>query len=130
MSGTMNTCVLVGRVGKDPEVRHTAKGDKVVSFSLATDRWKKGDPPDWHQVVVFGKAADFVAEYVTKGSSVAVKGAIRYESWEKDGQKRTATKINAEGVTLVGGGRSKDEPADHPGEPEKPFEADDSDVPF
>lgn len=117
MSGTMNVWCGVGRVGKDPEVRHTRQGDKVVSFSLATDRWKKGDPTDWHTIVCFGKTADFAEKYVTKGSSVAVKGAIRYEKWEdQNGQKRESTKINADAVELVGGGKRRDDndAADHP----------------
>jgi len=119
-------------VGRDPEVRHTQKGEKVVNFSLATDRWRKGaaSETDWHEVVVFGQTGEFVANYVKKGSCVIVRGAIRYETWEdKHGQKRTSTKINAAMVELISGGRSKDEPADHPA-PEKPFEAGDDDVPF
>lgn len=135
MAGTMNVWCGVGRVGRDPETRFTKGGERVVNFSLATDRWKKGET-DWHQVVVFGKAADFCAEYVTKGSSVAIQGAIRYEKWvDKNGQNRESTKIHANSVDLVGGKRHEDA-QDHPTEPRMSqsdnaeFVAGDDDVPF
>lgn len=131
MSASVNSVVLVGRLGKDPEVRVTQGGDLIVSFSVATsERWTKGgqkhERTDWHRVEMFGKSGEFVRDYCVKGSLVAVEGSVRYEEWtDKDGKKRHATKIRAQRVNLLAGGRPKD------AQPEQAaFEATDDDVPF
>lgn len=126
----VNMAVLCGRLGRDPESRHTQKGERVVSFSLATDGYRKDDGPDWHNVTAFGQPADFLAEYARKGAIVHVVGRIRYEEWtDKDGTKKKATKIIADRVRLISGGKPREDAADHP-TAEQPFAADDSDVPF
>lgn len=124
----MNVVVLGGRIGRDPETRHTQSGEKVVMFSLATDGRKKGET-DWHTVVTFGQSAEFAERHFTKGASVLVQGRIKYEEWTaKDGTSRKATKVMADRVEFGGSAaRRDDEPA-----PTKPgeFQATDEDVPF
>jgi single-strand DNA-binding protein len=137
MSGSLNLVVLVGRVGREVEMRYTAGGDPIANFSLATsERWTKGgekqERTEWHQVVVFGKTAQFVGSYVQKGSLVLVEGNIRYEEYtDRDGHKRTATKIRASKVELLSGKGDRNErtgPTQE--EPQAAFQAEDSDLPF
>jgi single-strand DNA-binding protein len=106
--------VIVGRVGRDPE----RKGEhSPAKFSVATDRKVKGEKiTDWHDVIAFGKQADFVMQYISKGREVAVTGRLTVESWEaKDGSgKRSKHVIVADTVQGVGGkGDARD--GDRPG---------------
>lgn len=106
--------VIVGRVGRDPERKGEASPAK---FSVATDRKVKGEKiTDWHDVIVFGKQADFVMAYITKGREVAITGRLTVESWEaRDGSgKRSKHVIVADTVQGVGGkGEARD--GDRPG---------------
>ena len=102
---SVNKVILIGRLGRDPEMQYTAEGQAVTRFSLATDRY---GPPgtahetDWHQVVCFGKVAEFAGEYLGKGRLVCVVGRIAYHSWEaKGGQKRRTTEIVASEVVGI-----------------------------
>lgn len=102
---SVNKVILVGRLGKDPEAR--ASGDlKIVKFSLATDRFGKGkdDGPDWHNVVCFGRTAELCEQYLTKGRQVYIEGRISYNKYEKDGETKYFTEINANEVRFLGGG--------------------------
>jgi len=137
-----NRVVLLGNVGKDPEVRYTQGGDAVVSVSLATsEKWKakdgqKQERTEWHRLEAWGKTAEVVRDYVKKGDPLLVEGSIRYEEWEKDGQKRFTTKIRVSTVQLLGSRR--DGTDRNGGEDRKPSQAapvkdafiDDEDVPF
>lgn len=89
----MNQVILIGRLGKDPEMGE--KGEfKWANFSLATnDRSGKEELTNWHNVTVFEKTAENCAKYLSKGSLCAVTGSIRYEQYEKDGQTKYMTKI-------------------------------------
>jgi len=104
MAGTMNVAVLVGRLGKDPEMRYIPSGKAITAFSLATDHsYKKGDEwvneTDWHNVECWGDLAERMNTRLKKGSLVAVEGEIRYESWTgEDGNKRYKTKIVATSI--------------------------------
>lgn len=120
----MNMAILLGRIGKDLELKQ-AGGTSVVNFTLATDeRWtdKQGQAQqktEWHKVAVFGKQAETCAEYLHKGSSVLVRGSVQTREWiGKDNQKNYTTEIRAEHVEFLGqgGGKKKDhdEPADPP----------------
>lgn len=100
MAGDLNRGTLIGRLGKDPEIRNTGNGKPVASFSIATsDKWKDRDgnekeTTEWHNVVVFREAtARFCEHYVKKGDQVYVEGQIKTRSWEKDGVKRYSTEI-------------------------------------
>jgi single-strand DNA-binding protein len=100
----MNKVILLGNMGKDPEVKYTSANLAIASFSLATSSsWKdksgeRTEKTEWHNVTVYGKLAEIVGEYFRKGDSLMVEGEIRYEEWEKDGVKRNATKIVATNI--------------------------------
>jgi single-strand DNA-binding protein len=104
----MNRAIIVGRLGRDPEVKTTASGLTIATLAVATDdREKKGTDwvkvTDWHQVVVFGQPAEFIAEFGRKGASVAVEGRMKMEKYVgKDGIEKLAFKILADRVELVG----------------------------
>ena len=104
----MNKSIIVGRLGRDPEVRTTQSGMAVCNLAVATDdREKRGGEwvkvTDWHQVVCFGNDAEFAGKYLTKGSSVAVEGkAKRRKYTDKNGAERESFEIVADRVEAVG----------------------------
>lgn len=93
MSRGVNSIHIVGRLGRDPELRQTANGKSVVNFTVATKNFR--DETQWHRVVAWGKTADFAANYLTKGDLVYVQGEMQYREWEQNGQKRTSAEISA-----------------------------------
>ncbi len=104
----INKAILVGRLGKDPEVRYTPDGAMVTSFSLATDeQWKdksgeKVQKTEWHNIVTFGKLAEICGNYLAKGLLVYIEGRIRTRAWEgKDGVKRYTTEIIAQDMKML-----------------------------
>lgn len=109
---SINKALLVGNVGKEPEIKSFASGDRIAVFSLATsESWKdkageKQTHTDWHNVVISGRAADVVEKYVHKGDQVAVDGKIKNRSWDdKEGNKRYSTEIHSMNITLMGSKR-------------------------
>jgi single-strand DNA-binding protein len=110
MAKGLNKVFLLGNVGKDPEIRSTAGGMTVASFTLATaDRKKEGanwvDSTEWHNIVCFQRTAEIVRDYVKKGSQILVEGKITNRSWDdkESGQKRYKTEILVNELTLLGG---------------------------
>src|SRR5580704_9099159 len=110
MAKGVNKVFLLGNVGKDPEIRATAGGMTVASFTLATaDRKKEGanwvDSTEWHNIVCFQRTAEIVRDYVKKGSQLLVEGKITNRSWDdkESGQKRYKTEILVNELTLLGG---------------------------
>ncbi len=103
--GTINKVILIGNLGKDPEVFTTQSGTKIVSFSLATsERFKKRngeveEKTQWHRVKLFGKIAEIGEQYLKKGNSVYIEGRIEYSQYEE----KYYTDIIATNVTLMGG---------------------------
>lgn len=103
----VNKAILLGNLGKDPEIRYTPQGTAVCNFSIATSRtWKgkdgvKKEETDWHSIVCFDRLAESCAEFLRKGSKVYVEGRIKTEKWEKDGEARQATKIYAQAVQFL-----------------------------
>lgn len=104
MSGSINKAILIGNVGKQPDIRTMQNGGKVANFSLATsERWtdkgsgEKKERTEWHRIVVFGNLAEVVEKYVHKGSKVYVSGAIQTRKYEKDGQDHYTTEIVLQG---------------------------------
>jgi single-strand DNA-binding protein len=99
MPFNLNRVELIGRLGQEPELRYTGDGLAVAKLNLATDRpTRPGAQPetDWHQIVCWGKLAEFAGQYLAKGRLVFVAGRLTYRSWEgKDGQQRRATEIVA-----------------------------------
>jgi len=119
----INKAMLIGRLGKDPEVRYTPDGTMVTNFNLATDeQWKdksgeKVQKTEWHRIVTFGKLAEICGNYLVKGKLVFVEGRIQTRSWEdKDGVKRFTTEIVASNMQMLDSkGQSKtmeDSPSD------------------
>ncbi len=98
----MNRVVLIGNVGKDPEIRYAQSGMAICNFSIATTKMAKGEKKtSWHNILCFDKTAENVSKYVVKGSKVAVSGEIQYSEWEKDGQKHYKTEIIANEIEFL-----------------------------
>ncbi len=154
---SVNKVILIGNLGRDPEMRYTQGGEPIANFSLATsENWtdkggQKQERTEWHRVEVFGKTAQVVRDYCTKGKQVYLEGNIRYEEWtDKDGNKRNTTKIRVSGpnsrLVLLGSrgdggggarysGGAAGEPetgpgATAPGPGGEDYQASDEDVPF
>jgi single-strand DNA-binding protein len=108
---SVNKVILVGNLGKDPEVRFTPSGRAVATFRLATtDSWMdqesgRQERTEWHNVVVWGKQAESCGQYLAKGRQVYIEGSIRSRSYDdKEGNKRYITEIVAQRVQFLGGG--------------------------
>jgi len=109
MSG-VNKVILVGNLGANPEMRFTQGGQAVANLRIATtERWtdkngQKQEATEWHRVVVWGKQAEIVGQYLTKGRQVFIEGSIRTRQWQdQQGQKRYTTEIVARNVQMLGG---------------------------
>jgi len=106
----VNKAIILGSVGKDPDMRSTADGTQIANFSVATSEsykdksGKKVENTEWHRVSAFGKLAEIIGQYVTKGSKVYIEGKIRTRSYDKDGQKVYTTEIVASELQMLGGG--------------------------
>jgi len=106
----VNKAILIGNLGRDPELRYTQNGQAVANFTLATNEsWtdKSGERverTEWHRIVAWGKVGELCAQYLSKGRTVYVEGRIQTREWEdKDGNKRSTTEINAQTVQFLGG---------------------------
>ena len=110
MAYALNKVMLIGNLGKDPELRYTATGVAVANFSIATnDSWtdkdgNKVEHTEWHRIIVWRRLAEICGEYLTKGKKVYIEGRLRSRSWEdKDGIKRYTTEIEARDMIMLGG---------------------------
>jgi single-strand DNA-binding protein len=136
----INKVILIGNLGKDPELRYTPSGTAVASFSLATsEKWKDRegnmqDKTEWHNIVVWGRQAEIAKEYLAKGRQVYIEGRIQTRSWDdKDGNKRYTTEIIAQRLNFLGtrdqgGASAPDMPPEAP--PPGDLGAEDDDLPF
>ena len=109
--GSVNKAILVGNLGRDAEMRFTSGGTPVATVSLATterfnDRdGNKKEDTQWHRIVIWGKTAESIHQYLTKGKQIYVEGRIETKEWtNKEGQKVKSTEIRADKVVLLGGG--------------------------
>jgi len=109
--GSVNKVILVGNLGRDAELRYTPGGAAVATLNLATTEvWndKQGqrqEKTEWHRVVLWGKQAETLQEYLVKGKQIYVEGRLQTRQWDdKDGNKRYTTEIKADRITLLGGG--------------------------
>ena len=109
--GSVNKVILVGNLGRDAEVRSTASGAAVSTLNLATTEvWndKQGqrqEKTEWHRIVLWGRQAESLQEYLVKGKQIYVEGRLQTRQWDdKDGNKRYTTEIKADRITLLGGG--------------------------
>jgi single-strand DNA-binding protein len=111
----INKVILLGNIGKDPEIRTFDNGKKKANFSLATSesyRDKEGnkiDKTEWHNIVFWGPVVDVIEKYVKKGKQLYVEGKIATRSFEKDGQTRYITEIEGQNLTLIGSGGGNNE---------------------
>lgn len=103
MRKMVNKVILVGRLGKSPELKHTPNGNAVAQFSLATsEKFKDKEQTEWHNIVVWGKLAEVVSQYLTKGSQVYLSGKITTRSWEdKEKNVKYKTEIVADTVQFL-----------------------------
>ncbi len=135
---TLNKVLLIGNLGRDPEVRYTASGTAVASFSLATaEKFKnKGgeweERTEWHNIILWGRLADIAGEYLAKGKSVFIEGRLQTRKWQdRDGKDRFTTEIVGEKMQMLsrkeGNGRNEeaaqghDEPVPLPSDDDEPF---------
>ncbi len=109
--GSVNKVILVGNLGRDAELRYTPGGAPVATLNLATtEMWndkagQRQEKTEWHRVVLWGKTAESLNEYLTKGKQIYVEGRLQTRQWDdKDGNKRYTTEIRGDRVVLLGGG--------------------------
>lgn len=141
----VNRVILIGNLGRDPELRRTPNGSSVVSFTLATtERWtdkngQRQEKTEWHNIVAWGKLAEIANQYLKKGRTAYIDGRISSRSWDdRDGNKRQRTEIIANQIQFLGGGGasqgagpteiSVEEPNDAPNNFAEPISEDD--LPF
>lgn len=131
----LNKAMIVGNLTRSPEMKALPSGQNVTSFSLATNRvWNdkdgnKQEAADYHNIIVFGKQAESVAKYLTKGSQALVEGRLQTRSWEKDGQKQYRTEIVADRVQFGSKPKNTESaPATAPDYPED--DVDPADIPY
>ncbi|HWA14123.1 MAG TPA: single-stranded DNA-binding protein [Burkholderiales bacterium] len=119
---SVNKVILVGNLGRDPEVRYLPSGDAVANVTLATtETWKdksgeKQEQTEWHRVAMFGKTAEIAGEYLKKGSQVYIEGRLQTRKWtDKEGQERYTTEIRCDRMQMLGsrsGGSERMAPPD------------------
>lgn len=114
----VNKVILIGNLGRDPELRYTQSGSAVVNFNIATsENWtdknsgERQERTEWHRIVVWGRTGEMCAKYLAKGRTVYVEGRLQTREWEdKEGIKRRTTEVNAQTVQFLGGPRGSGAP--------------------
>ena len=106
----VNKVIIIGNLGRDPEIRYSQQGKPIVNFSVATsEEWtdknsgQKQEHTEWHRIVVFGKQAESCEKYLSKGRQVYVEGKLKTSTYEKDGQTHYSTDVVANTVQFLGG---------------------------
>lgn len=136
---SVNKAIIVGNLGRDPEVRTFPNGDRVANVTIATtDKWKdkqtgeQKEATEWHRVVFIGRLAEVVSEYLKKGSQVYVEGSIRTRKWtDKDGTEKYSTEIRAEQMQMLSSREAH--PSSQPrsvSKPAKVAQDEDDSIPF
>ncbi len=107
---SLNVCTFTGRAGRDPEVRYFESGKMVAEFSIAVDGWKRDEKPLWLNLKIWGKIADVAANYVRKGSMIAVSGKLENETWTDrgSGEERSKIVLNVKDLTLLDSKKDSD----------------------
>ena len=112
--GSINKVMLIGNLGRDPEIRYTNSGSSVANYSIATtDRWtdrqgQKQERTEWHDIVAFDRLADLSQNYLRKGSNVFIEGRLQTRSWEdNEGQKKYRTEVVANQIQFLDKGWSE-----------------------
>ena len=141
--GSVNKVILVGNLGRDAEVRYTPSGAAVATLNLATtETWKdkdgqKKEDTQWHRVILWGKTAETLQDYLTKGKQIYVEGKLQTRKWkDKDGNDKYTTEVKGDRVVLLSGPVRSESPAErgegaaHAEAPREPTELTDDDIPF
>ncbi|HSG26467.1 MAG TPA: single-stranded DNA-binding protein [Anaerolineales bacterium] len=119
MSRGLNKVMVIGHLGRDPEMRYTPSGRPVTNFNVATSRsWKTSDnerrtETEWFNVVAWGSLAEICNQYLTKGQQVYIEGRLQTRRWEEDGVHRSTVEIVAKEMVMLGKRKQKDQEADH-----------------
>jgi len=128
---SLNRVMLIGNLGRNPEIRHTQTGTAVATLSMATNErsnageGEKAERTEWHRVIAFGKLAEICGQHLAKGRTVYIEGTLRTRSWEKNRDKRSITEVVASSVLFLGG-NGKGAPASA----NEPRPVKDDDIPF
>lgn len=144
MANGVNKVIILGNLGRDPEIRYMPNGGAVANLAVATsEKWKDKNTgadqerTEWHRIVIFGKLAEIVGEYLKKGSQAYFEGKLQTRKWQdKDGQDRYTTEIVANTMQMLGGKQDGQEQAQRQIPPQQPGGHDmsgdgfDSDIPF
>ncbi|MBI5327018.1 MAG: single-stranded DNA-binding protein [Deltaproteobacteria bacterium] len=127
---SVNKAILIGRLGRDTEIKYTTSGMAIANLTIATSEnykdkdGQKQEKIEWHRIVAFGKLAEICGEYLSKGKQVYVEGRIQTRSWEdKDGSKKYITEIVANSMQMLGGGSDKGKVEEGKGKEGMPGEA-------
>lgn len=139
---SFNKIILVGNLGRDPELRYTPQGTPVCSFSLATNERRKeratgenNDVTTWFRVTLWGRQAETASQYLTRGRSVYIEGRLRVEEWtDRDGKPRHTLEVHATDMQFIGGARTDGgapaATANDESSPEQQADLTDDDIPF
>lgn len=139
---SFNRIILVGNLGRDPELRYTPQGTPVCSFSLATNERRKDrsgemqDQTTWFRVTLWGRQAETASQYLQKGRPVYIEGRLRVEEWtDRDGKARQSLEVTATDMQFIGGGRSEEPMTERAAAastsgPAEPPDLTDEDIPF
>jgi len=136
----INKAILIGRLGRDPEVRYTPSGVAVANFSIATsEEWKdretgeKQERTEWHKIVAWRRLGEICGEYLHKGSQVYIEGRLQTRAWDdRDGNKRYTTEVVAQSMQMLGstGKEGRAEPTERGYPIEEPINVPEDDIPF
>lgn len=127
----LNKVIIMGRLTRNPELRHTQGGKAVASFTLAVDRDFDKNTTDFIDVVCWGNTADFVSSYFTKGRAAVVSGRLQIRDWtDRDGNKRKAAEVVADNVYFADSKRESADPLEQFTKDNQFVEVDDDDMPF
>lgn len=133
----VNKVILLGNLGKDPEVRYTQSGTAVANFSIATTesykdkQGQKVENTEWHNIVAWGKLGEICGEYLSKGSKVYIEGKIATRKWEdNNGNTRYTTEVIVREMKMLGGGSRRESSTDHSDGYQPPPSDMGDDVPF
>lgn len=126
---SVNKVILLGNLGRDPEIRSTQSGDKIANLTLATTESRlnkatnqRDEKTEWHRLVMFGKTAEIAEKYLTKGKSIYVEGRIQSQKWtDKQGQERTTYEVVVDNFTMLGSPTDNKKPEGKPMDDEIPF---------
>jgi len=139
---SFNKIILVGNLGRDPELRYTPQGTPVCSFSMATNERRKDksgemqDQTTWFRVTLWGRQAETASQYLTKGRPVYIEGRLRVEEWtDRDGKPRHTLEVHATDMQFIGSGRGEEPPMEKAaaatgGAPAEQTDVSDDDIPF